>query len=79
MRKCRVGFIGLGHVAQFCHLPGYRGIENIEVVAGAELREDVLRRVSAEWGLRGYTRYEEMLRREGLDIVCVTTDPNATR
>lgn len=75
MEKCKVGFVGLGHVAQACHLPGYKFVENVAVVAGAELREDVLRTVSAEWGFRGYTSYEEMLKRESLDIVCVTAGP----
>jgi len=79
MRRCRVGFIGLGHVAQSCHLPGYAGVENVEVVAGAELREDVLRRVSAEWGFRGYASYEEMLGGEDLDIACVTVGPRLSR
>jgi len=78
-KKCRVGFIGLGHVSQACHLPGYEGVENVEVVAGAELREDVLRRVSSEWGFRGYTSYEEMMRREDLDIACVTVGPRFSR
>lgn len=79
MTKLKVGFIGLGHVARVCHLPGYQDIDNIDVVAGAELRKDVLNEVSAEWGFRGYTDYEEMLRKEGLDIACVTTGPRFSR
>jgi predicted dehydrogenase len=79
MRALRVGFVGLGHVAQVCHLPGYRDVEQIEVVSGAELREDVLNRVSAEWGLKGYRDYEKMFRKEDLDIVSVTTGPRFSR
>ena len=75
MKKCRVGLVGLGHVAQVCHLPGYAGAKNIQVVAGAEIREDVLRKVAGEWGLKGYTDYERMLREESLDIVSITTGP----
>lgn len=75
MKKLRVGFIGLGHVAQVCHLPGYKDVEIIEVVAGAELREDVLSKVSSEWGFKGYNNYEEMLKKENLDIACITTGP----
>jgi predicted dehydrogenase len=78
-RKVRVGIIGLGHVAQVCHLPGYKYVDVIEVVAGSELREDVLRRVSSKWGFRGYCDYVEMLDEEELDIVCVTTGPRYTR
>lgn len=79
MKKCRVGLVGLGHVAQVCHLPGYGEIENIEVVAGAEIREDVLKKVSAEFGLRGYADYVEMFKKEGLDIVCVLAGPRLAR
>jgi predicted dehydrogenase len=78
MKKCRVGLVGLGHVAQVCHLPGYAGAKNIEVVAGAEVREDILKKVAGEWGFKGYTEYEKMLREEHLDIVCITTGPRFT-
>ncbi|MGA2784638.1 MAG: Gfo/Idh/MocA family oxidoreductase [Candidatus Bathyarchaeia archaeon] len=79
MRKCRVGIIGLGKVATFSHLPGYKQTQNIEVVAGAEIREDVLRTVSAEYGFKGYTDFEEMLKKEKLDIAVITTGPVFTR
>ena len=74
-----MGIIGLGHVAQMCHLPGYRGVEVIDVVAGAELREDILSKVSSEWGFKGYRDYLEMLDKEDLDIACVTTGPKYAR
>ncbi len=79
MRKVRVGIIGLGHVAQVCHLPGYKDIDVIEVVAGAELREDILKKASSEWGFRDYKDYVEMLDKEDLDIACVLTGPRYTR
>lgn len=79
MNKCRVGIIGLGSVAQICHLPAYINTKNIEVVAGAEIRKEVLRQISSEWGFRGYIDYEEMLDKEKLDIVCILTGPRLTR
>ncbi len=79
MKKCRVGVIGLGHVAQVCHLPGYRGIKNIEVVAGAEIRADILKHMSAEYGFKGYADYEDMFRKEKLDIACVLAGPKLAR
>ncbi|MFC2169550.1 Gfo/Idh/MocA family protein [Acidobacteriota bacterium] len=75
MKKCRVGLIGLGQVAQVCHLPGYKDIANIEVVAGADVHADTLNNVSSEWGLKAYTDYEKMIQAEGLDIVSVLTGP----
>ena len=79
MRKCRVGIVGLGQVATFSHLPGYRSAEKIEVAAGAEIRPDILRKVSSEWGFSGYTDFEEMLKKEDLDIVVITAGPAFTR
>lgn len=79
MDKLRVGFIGLGHVAQICHLPGYRDVRIVDVVAGAELREEVLKKVSSKWDFRGYADYEKMLRKESLDIACITTGPRFSR
>jgi UDP-N-acetylglucosamine 3-dehydrogenase len=75
MRKLRVGIIGLGHVAQVCHLPAYKNVGAIEVVAGAELQKNVLNEVSSRWDLKGYDNYEDMLKKEELDIACITTGP----
>jgi predicted dehydrogenase len=71
----RVGVIGLGHVAQVCHLPGMAGARCVEVVAAAELQRDVLEEVSAKWNLNPYRDYWDMLGKENLDIVCVLTGP----
>ena len=79
MKKCRVGLVGLGSVAQICHLPAYINAKNIEVAAGAEIRKEVLQQVSADWGFKGYSNYEEMLDKEKLDIVCILTGPRISR
>jgi predicted dehydrogenase len=78
MKKYRLGLIGLGEVAEV-HLEAYKNIEGIEVVAGAELRKDRLRQLANKWKIEGYTSYEEMLRKEHLDIVCVLTPARAHR
>ncbi len=74
MPRLRVGLIGLGAVAEL-HLEGYRGVEEIEVVAGAEPREERLREMARRWGITGYRHYREMLEEERLDIACVLTPP----
>jgi len=79
MKKLRLGLIGLGGVAQVCHLPGYREVETIAIVAGADLRKDVLMKVTTEWGFNGYTDYEKMLKKENLDIACILTPPSIRR
>ncbi len=51
------------------------GAQLAEVVAGAELQTDLLKEVSDKWNLTPYRDYEDMLKQEVLDIVCVLTGP----
>ncbi len=77
-RRLRVGAIGLGGVA-VAHLEAYSSVRQIEVVAGAEVREDRLAEMAGKYGFTPYTSYEEMLERERLDIACVLTPVNTHR
>ena len=72
MTKLRVGLIGLGLVAE-AHLEAYRDVSQIEVVAGADIREERLNQMAEKWGFRGYTDFELMLRKEKLDVACILT------
>ena len=74
MKTLRVGVIGLGmgrgHVEQFHSHP------NATVVALADLDKSRLKEVGEQHGITTrYTAAEEMIRKEGLDIVAVAT-PN---
>jgi predicted dehydrogenase len=66
----RVGLIGLGNVA-LAHLEGYRGLDQIQVVAGADVREERARSMADRYGFTPHTDYRAMLARERLDLVCV--------
>ena len=68
--KLKVGLIGLGAVADV-HLSSYQNSALVEVVAGAEPREDRLSELSSTYGFRGYRDYRRMLDSEKLDIDCV--------
>jgi UDP-N-acetylglucosamine 3-dehydrogenase len=72
MMRLKIGLVGLGRVAEV-HLKGYRDVPQIEVVAGAEPRADRLAQIATQWGIRGYTNYEEMFKQEKLDIACILT------
>ncbi len=72
MDKLRVGLIGLGGVAE-AHLEGYKQVESIEVVAGAEIQAERLAKMSKKWQLKAYADYRELLAQERLDIACVLT------
>ena len=68
--KLRVGLVGLGGVA-IGHLEGYREVEDITVVAGADIAAARAKEVAAKYGFTPYTDYRAMLDQERLDIVAV--------
>lgn len=74
MKKLRIGLIGLGNVSA-AHLHAYKEVDQIEVVAGADLLSDRLQKTMESWNIKGYSDYEEMLKKEDLDIACVLTPP----
>ncbi|MBI3945466.1 MAG: Gfo/Idh/MocA family oxidoreductase [Armatimonadetes bacterium] len=68
MSKVRIGFVGVGSMGQCAHLKNYAVLPECEVVALAELREGLGRRVAARYGVpRVYRTHEEMLAAETLD------------
>ncbi len=71
----RVGVIGTGWGLR-TQLPGLRAVSRVEVVALASGDADKARQVATEQGIAaGYGDYREMLAREHLDLVCITTPP----
>ena len=71
--KYRVGIIGCGSIAGL-HVQGYRGVEEVEIVAIADPVEDALNAFGENHNIQ--TRYldaREMLDKENLDIVSVAT------
>lgn len=48
-------------------------IGDIELVALADLKEEVVRQQAAAFGIKGYVDYKEMLRKEQLDAVAIVT------
>ena len=71
--KVRIAFIGVGWMGQCAHLANYAVIPECEVVALAELREDVGEKVARRYGVeRVYSDHREMLDKEDYDaVVCV--------
>ncbi|MER3406273.1 MAG: gfo/Idh/MocA family oxidoreductase [Chloroflexota bacterium] len=67
--KVRIGIIGVGQQGER-HVQGYQSIPEAEVVAIADLREDVAQRVAQQHGVPYvYTDYRQLLARD--DIVSV--------
>jgi UDP-N-acetylglucosamine 3-dehydrogenase len=74
--KYRAGIIACGLIAEGAHLPAYRKITEIEVVAGTDLSAGVRERWQQEFGIRRmYADAREMLEQEQLDIVSICTWP----
>lgn len=68
MSKLRIGFIGVGGMGQRAHLCNYVTIPDCEVVALAELRPELGRRVAQRYGIPNvYEDHRQMLAKEKLD------------
>lgn len=75
--KIRLGFIGAGGIARGAHMPAIKNIEEIEVVAMADISEDSAKESAKIFDDKPkiYTDYKEMLASEELDAVDICT-PN---
>lgn len=68
MDKTRIGFVGVGAMGQCAHLKSYTTVPECEVVAIAELRQDLGKRVAQRYGVpKVYRDHESMLASEELD------------
>jgi predicted dehydrogenase len=66
----RIGFVGVGAMGQCAHLRNYVTTSGCEVVALAELRPELGRRVAARYGVENvYRDHREMLAAEKLDAI----------
>jgi predicted dehydrogenase len=75
-KKIRVGIIGSGGIATATHIPNYKKLDDVEIVACADIDESATQRVSEEFKIpHSYMDYNQMLEKEGLDAVSVCT-PN---
>jgi predicted dehydrogenase len=67
-KKVRIGFVGVGGMGQAAHLRHYVQVPECEVVALAEIKQDMAKKVAARWGVpKVYASHAEMLAREKLD------------
>ncbi len=78
MKKTRVAIIGTGGIAG-CHMIGYKALsDTVEVVAGCDINEEKMIKFCDTHGIPGrYTDFNEMLAKEDIDAVSVTTWNNA--
>jgi len=68
--KIRIGFVGVGGMGQGAHLRNYAMVPDCEVVAIAEIKQEMARKVATRWGVPNvYASHEEMLATEQLDAI----------
>jgi predicted dehydrogenase len=70
----RVGIIGGGWIARV-HVPAIDAAPGIELVAACDVAHERAEAITAGRDARAYTRWEEMLEREQLDLLWVCTPP----
>lgn len=74
--KLRVAVVGCGAIAESCHIPGYRQHPSISEIILCDPVEKILRETQARFQIETtYTDFEEMLRRERIDLLSICT-PN---
>jgi len=77
VKKWKVGFIGAGGIARIAHMPGWKKLENVEVIAVSDIREEVAGAVAKEFGIPHiFTDYRKMLEIKEIDIIDICA-PNA--
>jgi len=67
-QKVKIGFVGVGGMGQCAHLKNYVTVNECEVVAIAELRESLGKKVATRYGIPNvYSSHEELLEKEEVD------------
>jgi UDP-N-acetylglucosamine 3-dehydrogenase len=68
-----VGVIGCGMIAKKAHLPAYRSLENVNIIAVSDIEKRRAKSIAKEFGAsKWFTDYHELLK-EDLDLVSICT------
>ena len=75
-KRVNVGVIGSGAIAELAHIPNYKKLDGVEVVALSDINLSRAEKMAQEFDVpRAYGDYRKMLKENDLDIVSVCT-PN---
>lgn len=75
-KTIRVGFVGAGKNTQSRHIPGFRKLSGVELVAVANRTKESGERVAREFGIpRVNADWRELVRAADVDAVCIGTWP----
>ena len=72
--KIKLGFVGAGFMGQVAHLSNYYDLTGCEIVALAELREDLREAVAHRYGIaQQYATHTELLKKADVDAIVAVT------
>ena len=75
-KKLKLAVIGAGGIARVAHLPAYKNMDNVELVAICDIIEERAKEKAEEYNIPAvYTDYKDVLAIEGLDAIDICT-PN---
>jgi len=72
MEKVRLGVIGLGGMGQG-HLRSIKEVQEAELTAVSDIDPEINKKISEEYGVPGFTNYEELLESKLVDAVLIAT------
>ena len=73
----RIGIVGAGNNTRVRHIPGFRAIPGVEIVAVSNRRPESTRKVAAEYGIRKtYDHWQDLIADPDIDAVMIGTWPN---
>lgn len=70
----KAAVIGLGNISG-AHIKGWQGTDGVELIAGADVRQEAADRVKESHGIATYTDWRRMLDEQSPDIVSICTPP----
>lgn len=75
-KKLKVGLIGTGDIANACHLPSWKELEEegrVEIVAVCDIVEERVKAASERYGGKPYKSYKSLLKSTDFDIIDICT------
>ena len=76
MNNLKVGVVGCGLISKLRHIPAYKRLKNVEVMAVCDLNEELAKETADEFEIpKYYTETAKMFSEENLDIVDICVPP----
>ncbi len=72
-KKIRVGFIGVGNIAQNAHIPAYLKQNDVELVACYDIKAERAKEVAKKYNMVAVDSLEALVGRDDLDAISVCT------